>query len=105
MLKKIELPFGYNMLEIGSVMVYTAKIRVKTDLQTVNDFFSLQDRMNGVRAYYGKNGTVIISWTTFNHDMHTQLIRGMNALLAHVMHKRIAYKYGEVVETPVELEW
>ena len=105
MLTKIELPFGYNMLEIGNVLVHTGKIRVKTDLQTVNDFFSLEDRMNGVRAYYGKNNTVIVSWTTVNCDMHTQLIRGMNALLAHVMHKRIAYKYGEVLEPEVDLTW
>lgn len=105
MLNKINVPFGYNIMQVGNMHLYTGKIRVKTDLETVNDFFSVEDRMLGVSTYYGKNNTVVITWVITSHDMHHELIKTMNRLLAHVMHKRIAYKYGEIVEPAVELEW
>lgn len=105
MLNKINVPFGYNIMQVGNMHLYTGKIRVKTDLETVNDFFSVEDRMVGVSTYYGKNNTVVITWVITSHDMHQSLISVMNRLLAYVMHKRIAYKYGEIQEQVPDLAW
>ena len=105
MLNKIKLPFGYNILQIASVSVYTGQIRVTTDMETVNDFISMEDRHNGVSTGNGKNMTVIISWATTDRTTHQELISKMNRLLAYVMHKRVAVKYGELVEQVPDLAW
>lgn len=106
MLNKIKLSFGYNVMQIATVNVYTAKIRVKTDMNTVNEFISWEDRTGyGITVYDGKNQTMIISWATTDSTTHQQFIGKMNRLMAYVMHGRIAVKYGELAEQVPEPNW
>jgi hypothetical protein len=102
---KVQMPYGYRSVQVGNIIILTAKIRVKCDIVTVNDFIGYEDRLLGISVYHGKNGTVIISWSTTNVDLHQQFVKKVNCVLAHVMHKRIAVKYGEILEPTVDLEW
>lgn len=105
MLNKIETGYGYKTVRIATLNVHTGKIRVKTDLETVNTFISMKERYNGVDTYYGKNNTVIVTWATTDFTVHQEFISVMNRLLAYVMHKRVAYKYGELVDQVPDLAW
>jgi|LakMenEpi03Aug12_release.lakeMendotaPanAssembly.Ray.scaffolds.fasta_scaffold922068_2 hypothetical protein len=105
MLNKIQVSYGYKTVQIATLTLHTGKIRVKTDLETVNDFFSMEERRQGVDIYCGKNNTVIVTWAVTDITVHHAIISKMNRLLAYVMHKRIAYKYGELVEQVPDLAW
>lgn len=105
MLKRLDIPFGYNQLLLGTVTVHTGKIRVKTDHETVRDFMYKEQSSLYCSAICGRNNCIIVSWTTTSIEEHNEFIQRMNRLLAYVMHKRIAYKYGEIIEPVVELEW
>lgn len=101
-MQKITMPYGYQTLEIGRVLVHTGKIRVKTDAETMLEFITY----DGVMSWNtGKNGTMIISWATTDRDVHRACIQKVNRLLAYVMHKRIAVKYGELVDQVPDLAW
>jgi hypothetical protein len=103
---KVQIPFGYNTMQVGRVNVYTAKIRVKTDAETIRDIMG-DDLYRTVARYVCKEGCNILEWSTTDYQEHQRLISLMNRLLAHVMHSRIAAKYKETVydSAPVELEW
>jgi hypothetical protein len=104
-MQKITIPYGYNTLQIGTLSVHTAKIRVKTDMETVNEFISMEDRVHGINTSNGNRDCVIISWATTDNTKHQQFISKMNRILAHVMHKRIAIKYCELIEQAPDLTW
>lgn len=103
---KVQIPYGYKTMQVGTVNVYTAKIRVKTDAETVRDIMG-QDLYRTVTRYAGKRDCNILEWSTTDYQEHQRLISLMNRLLAHVMHSRIATKYKETVydSAPVDLEW
>jgi len=91
MLHKINVPYGAHTLQVGNMFISTAKIRIKTSLQTVNFFISDPS----ITVYDGKAGTVIITWATTNATLHDEWLKCVRRLCAHVMHKRIDQKYAE----------
>lgn len=101
MRSSIQVPYGYNVLFVGSVRVHTAKLRVKTDYETVKAYM-LKDNALPVGVYPGKNGNLIITWTTSDLYLHRKYQAHMNQMLAEIMHNRIALKYGETVSPDLE---
>ncbi len=105
-MSKVKLAYGYSIVQIAQVNVLTAKIRIKVDLETVNEFFAFDYRVdNVITLNEGNNETVIISWATTDHTKHQEFVGRMNRLMAYVMHKRIAVKYGELVDQVPDLAW
>lgn len=88
----IKIPFGYNTLIIASITVYTGKIRVKT--------------LNGKNFYDhafpvptciepGQRGTVILTFSTLDHQLFQEQIRYMKSFLYRIMHDRLIEKYHQ----------
>ena len=88
----IDIPYGYKILHIGSVTVYTGKIRVKTDdQQGLINQISSQD----ILAYTGTNSTVIITFSTTDGNTYRNLVNKVNDALYDIMSARLLTKYKQ----------
>lgn len=93
MVNSVSVPYGYNVIRVGSVNVFTAKLRVKEDYNTAWTHLC-KDMADPISVYSGKKeGTLIITWTTIDQHQHSKCISKMNDLLAEIMHARIDAKY------------
>lgn len=104
MLSSVSVPYGYNRIRVGSVLVYSAKLRVKTDYETIKTYL-LKDPALQVGVYPGKKpGIMIITWTTADEYLHKKYQAHMNQMLAEIMHNRIDAKYFPKKHEPAQVE-
>lgn len=91
---QIKQPYGYKVFTIGSITVYSAKIRVKADSF---DFMFMYDStvdLHPISISNNKNGCTAISWTTTDYIVHNMYREILNNKLASIMHARIDNKYS-----------
>jgi len=94
MLNRIKQPYGYKVFTIGSITVYSAKIRVKADGSDFMFMYSSSVDLHPVSISNNKNGCVAISWTTTDYIIHNMYRELLNNKLASIMHARIDSKYA-----------
>jgi len=96
---KIKQPYGYKVFIIGSITVYSAKIRVKADYTDFDFMFISMVDNHPVIISNHKNNCVAISWATTDYIVHNMYRELLNKKLASIMHARIDSKYA--IDTPV----
>ena len=97
-MQQIKLPYGYKSFSIGTIAVYTGKIRVKHNPAYINN--QLQNFAEDLLISYSvKTNCSTITFSTTNFIRNQQLIAAINAMLAKIMHNRIDYKYSATFNT------
>ena len=90
----ITQPYGYKVFSIGSITVYSAKIRVKADNTAFDFMFTSMVNNHLVIISNHKNNCVAISWATTDYIVHNMYRELLNNKLASIMHARIDAKYS-----------
>jgi hypothetical protein len=101
----ITIPYGYSTFLVGNVAVYTGKLRIKQDLTDVWEYINGLPNNSSITAYEGKNRCTIIRWSTTDAMQAADYGKAMRSYMAGIMHKRIAWKYGELVEAEPDFGW
>lgn len=96
----ITQPYGYTVFTIGSIRIYSAKIRVKADADDFMFMYSSRVDLHPVSISNNKNGCIAISWTTTDHIIHDMYRELVNTKLASIMHQRINAKYAYTNAVP-----
>jgi hypothetical protein len=91
----IKQPYGYKVFSIGTIMVYSAKIRVKADYSDFDFMFVSMVDNHPVIISNHKNNCVAISWATTDYIVHNMYRELLNNKLASIMHARIDNKYAK----------
>ena len=94
MSNKITQPYGYKVFSIGTITVYSAKIRVKADYTDFDFMFVSMANNHPVIISNHKNNCVAISWATTDYIVHNMYRELLNNKLASIMHARIDAKYS-----------
>lgn len=92
---KIRTEFGFKTVSIGSITIYTGKIRIKEDASRLQ--FVLQNYVEHVRFSetvkdWNKVYTTI-SFETTSATLNAQLIRVIMQIMCTIAHERINAKY------------
>lgn len=95
MRNQIKQPYGYNYFTIGTVTVYSGKIRVKAESNTFERMWNSAVAQHPVIISNHKNNCVAISWTTTDYIVHNMYRELLNNKLASIMHARIDSKYAK----------
>jgi hypothetical protein len=90
----ITQPYGYKVFSIGTIRVYSAKIRVKADNTDFDFMFTSMVNNHPVIISNHKNNCVAISWATTDYIVHNMYRELLNNKLASIMHARIDTKYS-----------
>jgi len=98
MRNNIKQPYGYTVFTIGSITIYSAKIRVKADSFEFMFMYDSTVDLHPISISNNKNGCIAISWTTTDYIVHNMYRELLNNKLASIMHARIDSKY--VKHTP-----
>lgn len=87
---RINLPYGFRVINVGTIAVFTGKIRVKTD-----DVLALTKSLHGtsIDVYEGRNGTAIMTFSTTDVNKYHDLIETINDKLYTIMSDRLLRKY------------
>lgn len=96
----IKPAYGFSSIKIGSVTVFTGKIRVKASASFL--WNKLQNHTQHLMIYDCKNNCSTISFETVSAVLNTQLIDAINQVLREIMHSRIDAKYAPRV-TKIEI--
>lgn len=96
----IKPAYGFSSIKIGSVTVFTGKIRVKASASFL--WNKLQNHTQHLMIYDCKNNCSTISFETVSAVLNTQLIDAINQVLREIMHSRIDAKYAPRV-TKIEV--
>lgn len=92
-MQQIKLPYGYKSFSIGTIAVFTGKIRIKHNPAYISN--KLQNFAEHLLiSYSAKTNCSTITFSTTNFIRNQQLIAAINAMLAEIMHKRIDCKYS-----------
>lgn len=92
-MQQIKLPYGYKSFSIGTIAVFTGKIRIKHNPAYIT--YQLKDFDEHLLISYStKTNCSTITFSTTNFIRNQQLIAAINAMLAEIMHKRIDCKYS-----------
>jgi hypothetical protein len=101
-------PYGYNSFTIGTLVIYSAKIRVKADISVFDHMLnSMMLEDHPVIVTHHKNNCVAVSWTTTNYNVHTMYKELVDSILACIMHERIDAKYArkhEHTAVPIDID-
>ena len=95
MRNNITQPYGYTVFTIGTIRVYSAKIRVKADNTDFDFMFTSMVNNHPVIISNHKNNCVAISWATTDYIVHDMYRELLNNKLASIMHARIDSKYAK----------
>jgi hypothetical protein len=95
MLNNIKQPYGYKTFTIGTITVYSAKIRVKAEHTDFDFMYTSMANNHPVMISIHKNNCVAISWTTTDYIVHNMYRELLNNKLASIMHARIDSKYAK----------
>ena len=95
MRNNITQPYGYKVFTIGSITVYSAKIRVKADSFEFMFMYDSTVDLHPISISNHKNGCIAISWTTTDYIVHNMYRELLNNKLASIMHARIDSKYAK----------
>ena len=95
MSNNIKQPYGYKIFTIGSITVYSAKIRVKADSFEFMFMYDSTVDLHPISISNNKNGCIAISWTTTDFIVHNMYRELLNNKLASIMHARIDSKYAK----------
>ena len=90
----IKQPYGYKTFSIGTITVYSAKIRVKADYTDFDFMFVSMVDNHPVIINNNKNNCIAISWATTDYVVHNMYKELVNNKLASIMHARITNKYA-----------
>lgn len=90
----LKVPYGYNYFTIGTITVYTAKIRVKADIIMFEFMYNSVVDSHPVLISNHKNDCIAISWSTTDYIVHNMYRELVNTKLASIMHARIDSKYA-----------
>ena len=96
----ITQPYGYTVFTIGSIRIYSAKIRVKCENTAFDFMFTSMVNNHPVTISNHKNDCIAISWTTTDHIVHDMYRELVNTKLASIMHQRIDAKYAYTNAVP-----
>jgi len=89
---KIRIPFGFKTVLLDDLLtLYTGKIRIKADLNTVREHLKGHPE---IVLSTGRNGTVIISFITTDHTVSAMYYNLIWSMIGTIMHQRIDAKYG-----------
>lgn len=97
----IKPAYGFNSINIGSLTIYTGKIRIKASASFL--FNKLQNHCQHLRIYDCKNNCATISFETVSIILNNQLIDAINSTIAEIMHSRIDAKYAPRVSNKIEV--
>jgi imidazoleglycerol phosphate dehydratase HisB len=96
-MQHIKTDFGFKTISIGSITIYTGKIRIKTPigflqhkLQNHLEHITITERL--CTKHYRYYST--ITFETTSALLNNQLIDAINELLRQMMHARIDAKYS-----------
>lgn len=97
-MQTIKLPFGFKSFSIGNIIVYTGKIRIKSNcsdlmiaLQNYSEHLQFTETSRNFNRY------TTITFSTTSVILNQQLIGAINSRLAIIMHKRIDRKYHQLI--------
>ena len=97
-MQTIKLPFGFKSFSIGTIIIYTGKIRIKSNcshlmiaLQNYSEHLLFTETSKNFTRY------TTITFSTTSVILNQQLISAINSILADIMHKRIDRKYHQLV--------
>jgi hypothetical protein len=94
MRNNITQPYGYTVFTIGSIRIYSAKIRVKANADDFMFMYSSKVDLHPISISNHKNDCIAISWTTTDFIVHNMYRELLNNKLASIMHARIDTKYS-----------
>ena len=97
MLNNIKQPYGYKTFTIGTITIYSAKIRVKAESNMFERMWNSAVAQHPVSISNNKNNCVAISWTTTDYIVHNMYRELLNDILASIMHERVTKKYAKEV--------
>ena len=112
-MQTIKTPFGYSSFRIGNIVIYTGKIRIRTNKEfLINRLHHFAEHLTIIeRTKYGKIGKMhsslgfnycTISFTTTDAMINEELFKAISAVLAEIMHDRINFKYKQFQHLIVE---
>ena len=112
-MQTIKTPFGYSSFSIGNIVIYTGKIRVKTNKEfLINRLHHFAEHLTIIeRTKFGQVGRMhsslgfnycTITFTTTSSVLNQQLINAISNVLAEIMHDRINLKYRQLQHLIVE---
>lgn len=112
-MQTIKTPFGYSSFRIGNIVIYTGKIRVRTNKEfLINRLHHFAEHLTIIeRTKYGNIGKMhsslgfsycTISFTTTDVMINNELFKAISAVLAEIMHDRINFKYKQFQHLIVE---
>jgi hypothetical protein len=95
MRNNITQPYGYTVFTIGSIRIYSAKIRVKANADDFMFMYSSKVDLHPISISNHKNDCIAISWTTTDYIVHNMYRELLTNKLASIMHARIDSKYAK----------
>jgi hypothetical protein len=95
MRNNITQPYGYTVFTIGSIKIYSAKIRVKANADDFMFMYSSKVDLHPISISNHKNDCIAISWTTTDYIVHNMYRELLTNKLASIMHARIDSKYAK----------
>ena len=96
-MQQIKTDFGFKTIAIGSITIYTGKIRIKTSADFLQH--KLQNHLEHLvitERFCSKNFKhySTITFETTSKILNQQLIDAINSILCEMMHARIDAKYS-----------
>lgn len=96
-MQQIKTDFGFKTMRIGSITIYTGKIRIKSSvdflqhkLQNHLEHLVITERFCEKKFKYYST----ITFETTSTILNQQLIDAINSILCEMMHARIDAKYS-----------
>lgn len=102
-MQKIKIDYGFKTISIGSIAIYTGKIRIKASSDYL--WHKLQNHCLHLHIYDCRNNCSTISFETTKFELNQQLIDAINSVLAEIMHARIDAKYSRPIPIIEKIEY
>lgn len=98
-MQMIKLPFGFKSFQIGNIVIFTGKIRIKSrkedlmlKLQNYSEHLSFNEsisKKNGFTCY------TTITFSVTDYALNKRLISAIRNVMCEIAHKRIDAKYAD----------
>lgn len=97
-MQMIKMPFGFKSFQIGSIIIFTGKIRIKArkedlmlKLQNYSEHLSfMESRSKDWCTCY-----TTITFSTTDYSLSRRLIGAIRNVMCEIAHKRIDAKYAD----------
>ena len=105
-MQKIKTEFGFKTVSVGSITIYTGKIRIKgTEVFLRAQLWNYMEHLRFSETFKNAFYTTICFETT-NAALNTELMRAIMEMMRSIAHDRIDSKYNmytpEFKETVIE---